>query len=162
MSGPVEGEPFFAYAGLRISAGDIGAAPGTDAWKAVVVLDPTGMPSANIIDAGAAFNVEVRIRTALAGIGFPLPPTLSVAFHVHDLTGTPAAGSPFAGTAPAPIATPGTDHGPDGPFDVVTWYSSTTAPIALPNGTYRITVHGHEAAAGLMFFHDGTVVHVGT
>jgi len=163
MSGPVEGEPFFAYAGLRISAGDVGAAPGTDAWKAVVVHDPTGPPSSNIIDTGASFDLEVRFRTALAGIAFPLPATLAVGFHVHNLTGTPAAGSPFVGTAPALIAALIGDHGPDGPFDVVTWHSSTTtAPIALPDGTYRITVHGHEAAAGLMFYHDGTVVHVGT
>ena len=161
MSRPVEGEPYFAYPGAAISAGDPNAAPGTDAWKAVVVLE-AGLPSPNIIDTGGTFDVEIRFRTVLAGMPFLLPAGLAVNIHVHDLAGVPAAGSPFAGTAPALIAAPAGDSGPRGMFDVVNWYSSTTAvSIGLPDGTYRITVLGNEPVNGLMFFHEGTVVHVG-
>lgn len=162
MNGSMQGEPFLPYPGLRVSAGDPGATPGTDASRAVDVLDPAGMPSPNIIDPGATFGLTVFFRVALGGIAFPLPATLSVNFHVINIrTGAEVAGSPFPGTAPATAARAG-DHGQDGPFDVISWFSSTTvAPIALGQGTYRILVHGHETVAGLMFFHEGTVVHVG-
>ena len=160
MSAPVEGEPYFAYPGPAISAGDPGAAPGTDAWEAVAVLDPGGIPSTNIIDAGATFNLQVRFRTAVPAV-WPLPPGFSVNFHVQNwLTGVNVA--TVTGTT-APLSSPPTgDSGPRGVGDIVNWYSSTSAPIGpLPSGTYRILVHGHESTAGLMFFHEGTRVHVG-
>jgi hypothetical protein len=163
MSRPREGEPFFPYPGLRISAGDTEAAPGTDAWKGVIVHDPGGPPTNHIIDTGDAFDLEVQFRTANGGIAFPLPtPTLDVRFHVHGLDGNPAPGSPFPAVgAPATIATPAGDHGTDGAFDVIQWYSSTVTGINLPDGTYRVTVCGHESAAGILFVHDYTLIHVG-
>ena len=163
MSGSMPGEPFFAYPGLRVSAGDPEAAAGTDASKAVIVLDPAGIPSSNIIDSGDSFNLVIRFRVALAGVSFPLPPGFWVNFHLMDVrTGAEIAGSPFTGTAAVSIATPAGDSGPDQPPDVVDWYSSTTAaPITLGQGTYRALVHGHEPGSGLMFFHEGTLIHVG-
>jgi hypothetical protein len=120
------------------------------------------MPSPHIIDSGDPFQLQVRIRTALAGVGYELPGPFFVNFHVHELDGGAAAGSPFAGTDPPnSMATPAGDSGPAGSFDEVRWFESTTSNINLPSGTYRITVHGHHPGAGLMFVHDGAIVHIG-
>ncbi len=163
MSGPVMGEPFVAYPGPRLSVGDTGASPGTDAWKGVVVLDPTLAPSFNIIQHGGSFNLQVMIRTAVPIYGgFAVPPATSIHFFIHNLYGAAVPGSPFPGTAPAQVPAPGGDHGADGLNDHVLWFSSTTAaPIALADGTYRITVVGHNAPMGEFCYHDGTVVLVG-
>jgi hypothetical protein len=162
MSGPIAGEPFFSFPGAAISVGDVAAVPGTEAWRGVVVVDPAGIPAPYIIDSGDSFDLEARIRTALAGPAFPIPPGLNVQFHIRDLfTGVAVAGSPFAGTAVAPIAAPAGDTGPRGGGDTVIWYSSTATGIALADGTYRVTVLGNESVGGLMFVDDSTVVHVG-
>jgi hypothetical protein len=162
MAEPTEGEPFFAYPGERTSVGDVGAALGTEARRGVVILE-AGIPSSNIVGSGATFTVRAQIRTAKAGgVPFALPAALVTHFHIHDLfTGAAAPGSPFTGLAPIVMATPVGDSGPAGAFDNVRWYSIDSPAIAaLPDGTYRITVHGH-AAPGVMLVHDGTIVHVG-
>jgi len=162
MSHPAEGEPFAAYPGPRISAGDPGATPGTDAWKAVVVKDPNGIPTSHIIDSGDPFDLEVRFRAALGYMPFPPLTNMQVEFHIHDLTGAVATGTPVNGATPVEMPTdPTGDHGTDGTFDYVSWWSSTAAGITLADGTYRITVHGYESTYGLMVVHVGTTVHVG-
>ena len=166
MQGPQAGEPYFPYPGPAVSIGDMGAMSGTEAWRAVTVVeDPTiDLPSSTIIDEGRPFNLRVNFRCANVGSAYALPATFFGNFHALNLlTGTPAAGSPFPAALPTPIAAPIGASGVRGVGDVVTWYSFTAAGlITLPPGTYRIIVHGHEPGAGLMFFHDGTVIHVGT
>jgi len=160
-SGPVMGEPFVAYPGPRLSVGDTGAPPGSPAWKGVEVLDPSLIPSFNIIPTGGAFSLKLWIRTALPFVALVVP-AATVEFHVHDLAGVPVMGSPFAGNPLVVEPTPVGEHGPDGLGDIVGWYSSTiTAPLALPDGTYRITTVGWDVASNMFFYHDGVVVHVG-
>ena len=173
MSGPRQGEPYYNFPGPtpledkpnRLTIGDMDAAPGTDAWKGVIVEDPTGIPSPNIIDAASPFNLEVQIKcaTAIPG-GFPLPATLSVNFHANNLLTGAFAGT-FAGAGPTLIPEANWPNGHTGPRvtpgDFVDWYSFTANGLTLPNGSYRIITHGHDTASGLMFFHDGTVIHVG-
>lgn len=164
MTGPQEGEPYFPFPGPAVSAGDMRAAPGTDAWRAVTVVDPTGIPCPNIINAGAPFNLQVRLRcaTVIPG-GYPIPPGLNCNFHALNLlTGAPAGVFPAPGPVLiAPPNWPAGDSGLRGGGDIVSWYQFTANGIILPNGTYRLIVHGHDVAAGLMFFHEGTVIHVG-
>ena len=164
MTGPQQGEPYAPWPGPAVSVGDMRAAPGTEAWKAVTVVDPTGIPSPNIIDTGAPFDLEVRLRcSTMIPAGYPIPPGLSANFHALNLlTGTPAGIFGAAGPTLIPQASwPDGDSGPRGIGDVVTWYRFNAAGLNLPDGTYRIIVHGHDVASGLMFFHDGTVIHVG-
>jgi hypothetical protein len=164
MATATAGEPFLTFPGQAFSVGDVSAAPGTEASKGVLVVDPTGQPSPNLIDSGGAFGLEVRFRMAVPGF-WTLPATWDIQFYIHDLTGA-APVPPIAGSAPTPMATfPLGDSGIRGPGDQVYWSESTCAGISLADGTYRITVVGHDTATpspwGLMFFHDGTVVHVG-
>jgi hypothetical protein len=160
MSRPVIGEPFWPWAGLRVSAGDILADPGTEAWFGLTVLEAAGFtPSTNIIPAGDTFHLRLWVRTAQPAAYTP-PADTTVTFHVHDLSGTVAAGSPEVIAAPAmvgPVPTPVGDHGPDGSPDTIRWFTATTAiGFTLGPGVYRITA----VAAGTDFFayHDGTVV----
>lgn len=162
MSGPRQGEPYYDFPGPAVSIGDMLAGSGTNAWKGVIVVDPTGTPTSNIIDTGNPFNLEVQIKccTAIPG-GYPLPAALLVNFHATNLlTGAPA--GTFPSTGPTSISAPtGAVDRPHTNPDYVNWYSFTATGLTLPNGSYRIITHGHDSASGLMFFHDGTVIHVG-
>lgn len=160
MPEPTAGQPFFASPGLRISIGDSDALAGTDAYAGVIVTE-AGAPSPYIVDSTAPFDLTVYIKRALGGVGFALPATFSVEFHIHGLDGVPVAGSPFAGGA---IVDPDTPAGASAPvgLDVVEWASSTVpipAGTLTPGTTYRITTHGHDAAGAVMAFHDGTIIH---
>ena len=158
-----EGQPFLAYPGVRLGVGDVNAGFGTDASKGVQVLE-AGVPAPFIIPSGGSFTIQTRVRTALGGAIYNLPTSLVTNFYVYDLfSNSPAPGSPFVGGAPLVVPAPAGDHGKDGTFDNVVWYSIETPQInGLPDGTYRITVHGRTTAAeGVLFIEDGTILQVG-
>jgi hypothetical protein len=152
------GQPFDPSPGLRVSIGDPDAAPGTDAYKGVIVLqggDPDPIPkAANPID------VKVYFKTAL-GAAYILPEDMSVTVHVRDLAGDPGGLSPFTGEALVhPDVPAGATVGAAG--DIVNWFSSSVtidAATLADDTTYRITVDADDVDTGVFFFCDLTIIH---
>jgi hypothetical protein len=161
MPEPTMGQPFIPYPGLRISVGDLFAAPGTAAYWGVIIIDPNApvnVPSHYIISPIGPFQVQAQIRTVLAGADFFLPDTLVTQFIIQNiLTGAPA--GTFTGQPPVTMAQPAGDHGLDGPFDTghLEWFAINSPMIpALPAGLYRILVVGHDG--DVLFFNEDTII----
>lgn len=165
MAGPTAGQPYLPAPGIRLSIGDPAAALGTDAHLGVVILDPSGVPSPNIVDSTQPFDISVFFKTLNGVVAFDLPAaTFAVEFHIHELAGALVGGSPFAGAALVDLVAAAQPAGAVGPvgIDKVKWYSSTVnipAGTLVANTTYRITVVGHDTAGDTIAFHDGTIIH---
>jgi len=166
MSHPVAGEPYWPPGGYRLSVGDLGAAPGTIAFKGVIVIDHTGIPSPNVIDPAnpLGFNIKAYFLTRVAGPLAPLGPTFIVQFHIHDLAGGAVGGSPFGMN---PIFFPDVPAGNTAPppGDNERWHSVTSVNVPpgtlLAGNTYRVTVEASDPTPGnlLFAFHDGTIIY---
>ena len=159
MPEPAAGQPLMPYPGLRVSVGDLKADSGTDAYKGVIILEG-GVPSDYVISPSTNFQVQTQIRCAVGGFVFTLPAGLVTKFYIRLVdTNNDIPGSPFTGLPLAVMGTPSGDHGKDGPFDEVRWYSINSPNIpALPAGEYRILVKGTDASAKVFFLHDDTVI----
>jgi hypothetical protein len=159
MPEPSVGQPFMVYPGLRISVGDMKAQFGTDAGMGVIILNG-GVPTSYIITPNDTFTVQAQMRAALGGAPFPLPASLVTRFYIQDLiTGVQIPGSPFIGGSPMVLPAPIGDHGRDGVFDVVTWYSIDSPVVPpLPIGVYKISVIG--SGGSVMFPHADTILQV--
>lgn len=160
MSKPSEGQPYNGVTGLTI--GQFAAAPGTDAYKGVIVVDNDGQPASNVVDAvlAAGFNLKVYFLME-QGLMFAWPAGFDVDFHIRDLGGANVLGSPFNVT---PVVSPDVPPGA-APVILGHFASWASASVNIPGGTltpgesYRVTVEGKDPVMQIYGVHDSTIVY---